>query len=308
MNSEFRILNIELRSVLVFSLMIMITCVSYSQEIPTLKFQKDSVLIGELTPVKFTYKHDSSEEVLFVDSLYDFSPFEFEKKEVYPTKTVDSLSIDSVVYWLTTFELDKIQTLRIPVFIFTKGDSIPFYSNVDSIRLTEVITVISDTLKLKENTDLQEVKSEFNYPIFSIVGGVILVISLFLSIVFWKKIILFFKLKKMKKRHSIFLNSIDFALQKFSKEESNNNLESLIVIWKLYLEKLIKKPITKLSTKELESLIENKEVIESLKKTDGMLFGNVKFENALVQIEGLKNYAELAYVDKVDLLKNEGRN
>ena len=308
MDSEFRILNIEIRNVFVFVLITLMTHVGYSQNSPILKFRKDNVLIGELTPVVFTYKHNSNEEVLFADSAYDFSPFEFEKIEVYSTETVDSISVDSVVYWFTTFELDIIQTLRIPVFVYLANDSIPVFSNIDSIRLTEVIPVMSDTLKVKENTNLQEVESEFNYPIFSIVLGGGLCLGLILILIFRKKIVLFFKLKMMKKQYLSFLNDIDKSTQNFLNDESNDNLEILIIIWKSYLEKLKSEPFTKLSSKELETLIENEKVVESLKKADGMLFGNIKFENPFSQIEDLKKYAEQEYAYKVDFLKNERGN
>ena len=129
--------------IIISILLFVISFISNAQNKPTLKFEKDSVLIGELTSVHFSYMHKIEEEVIFADSTYDFTPFEFEKLEVFNTRSTDSTSYDSVVYWLSTFELDKIQVLRLPVYIYSQNDSIPIYSNYDSIRLTELISVMS---------------------------------------------------------------------------------------------------------------------------------------------------------------------
>jgi len=41
---------------------------SFGQQKPVLKFQKDSVLIGQPTPVSFSYIYDSKKNVIFTDS------------------------------------------------------------------------------------------------------------------------------------------------------------------------------------------------------------------------------------------------
>ena len=306
MNFKFQILNTRLKSVTALFLFFLISQFAISQNSPALKFQKDSVLIGEPTPVSFVYLHKSKEEVLFADSTFDFAPFEFSKIEIFSTLTRDSISKDSVVYWLSTFEIDKIQTLKLPVFIFTKNDSIPVFSNLDTIILTEVIGNITQESKIIENTDIQNVESEFNYPIFSIVLGGLIVITFLLLIIFRKKIILYFKLKKLDKSNQKFLILFDELQLNFEKNQSQDNLENLIVCWKSQLEKLINQPITKLSTKELIPIIPSKEIIEILRKSDGLIFGNISFENSINQTNTLKAFIETEYLNKIEELKNEG--
>ena len=91
MGGIFQIVNFDIRSAFALLLFAFCSHLGMSQNSPILKFQKDSVLIGELTPVNFTYKHSADEEVIFADSTFDFTPFEFEKIEVYSTKTLKRL-------------------------------------------------------------------------------------------------------------------------------------------------------------------------------------------------------------------------
>lgn len=276
--------------------------VSHAQKAkPVLKFLYDSILIGEPTPVSFSYQHKPSEKVVFPDSTFDFSPLEYDHRDVFTTNT-DSMSTDSAIYWLSTFEIDLIQTLKLPVFIYNKKDSIPYYSNEDTIYLTEMIPVVSDTLKIKENTTIQEVDSEFNYPIYSIVFGVLALIALIFGFLFKGKIGLYFKMKKLIRNHEKFINEFDTKLSGFESSNNKDDLESLTIIWKSYLEKLLQIPLTKLSTKEIQSLIENVEVIEILKETDGMLFGGIELKNS--DLDTLKTFAIDKYTDITLSLKD----
>ena len=303
MNSRFAKKMAGCRFFFIVFISFISTGVSFAQEIPQLRFHKDSVLIGDPTSVSFVYYHNSDRKILFPDSTYDFSPFEFERVEVFPTVTTDSISKDSVVYWLSTFEIDKVQYLKLPAFVYTKKDSIPVFSNTDTIHLTEVITTPSDTLKIKENTNLQPVESEFNYPIFSIVVGTIVVIIVVLLLLFSKKIRNHFLLKKLERNHIAFLSKFDTLLSTYKQDDTKKNLEKLVGIWKLNLEQIMKQPITKLSTKELSACIDDETILTILKDVDGKLFGGIAL-NSSTELMKLKNYTELQYLIKTEELKH----
>ena len=273
-----------------------------SQQKPTLNFLNDSVLIGEPTPISFSYHHKSDLEVLFPDSTFSFSPFEFERKAIFTTKT-DSLSKDSCIYWLSTFELDKIQTLKLPVFVFNKKDSIPVYSNIDTIILTEVITVVSDTLQIKENVDYQNVETNFNSILFIIVFGSIIIILSVLGILFRKKIILFFKVRKLKKSYEKFTSDYKSSITNYESSKDVKTLESLITVWKSYVEKTTGIPLTKLSTKEIQQSIDNPAIIELLKTVDGEVFGGIKSPN--YNFKSLEEYANAMFNQKMNELQND---
>src|SRR5687768_12536023 len=79
-------------------------------------FLKDSVQIGEPVAYFLSATYPQSLTVLFPDSTFSFKPFEYNRKRLSPTHTVGGVSHDSVVYYLSTFEVDKIQYLNLPVF------------------------------------------------------------------------------------------------------------------------------------------------------------------------------------------------
>ena len=58
-------------------------------------------------------------EVIFPDSSYNFSPFEWVSKEYFPTHTNESGSLDSVVYTLTCFDLAPVQQLVDPRIVLS---------------------------------------------------------------------------------------------------------------------------------------------------------------------------------------------
>ena len=275
---------------------------SISQNTPILSFEKDSFLIGEPIPVSFSLKHSPRQSVVFPDSSFDFTPFEYDHKDVFTTHT-DSLSIDSVVYWLSCFEIEKLQTLKLPVFIYTKLDSIPIYSNTDSIYLTELIPVVSDTLQIKENTIIQEVDTELNYLLFSSAIGIILIILLLFVFLFRKRISDYFKMRRLLKNHEKFIKEFDDKINEYNASNKAESLEALTISWKSYLEKLLDTPFTKLSTKEIKTYISNEEIIEILKEIDGNLFGNIPMKNTNLSV--LKDFAINKYTQITLDLKND---
>src|SRR5690606_12014610 len=96
---------------------------------PFLLFQQDSLSIGEKTAVSLVYKHHGDKEVFFPDGSWQFQPFEFIEKNIFPTVTLDSVSTDSAVYLLQTFSTQSHLSLRLPVFLKSGDDSTLVWSN-----------------------------------------------------------------------------------------------------------------------------------------------------------------------------------
>src|SRR5437868_3547907 len=76
-------------------------------------FQEDSVQIGAPFGFALSLSYDAQEQVLFPDSNYNFKPFELIEKNYFPTKTVNGISKDCVVYIFETFKTDSIQKLSL---------------------------------------------------------------------------------------------------------------------------------------------------------------------------------------------------
>ncbi len=109
-------------------------------------FFADSVAIGEPTKYYLAVQYPSSLNIVFPDSTYDFKPFEYESKQYFPTVTKDSISYDSVIYSLSTFEVDRLQNLQLPVFVINRTDSTKYAANLDAILLNEMVHSVPDSL------------------------------------------------------------------------------------------------------------------------------------------------------------------
>ena len=128
----------------------------FGQEvIPRGYFHKDSVKIGEALPYSLWVRYPKTHDVAFPDSLFDFSPFELEKRDYFTTKSDSLASLDSVVYYFTTFEIDTVQYLTLPVYLINEYDSTTLYTATDSIILDHVVTVLPDSVSVLINTDYQ---------------------------------------------------------------------------------------------------------------------------------------------------------
>ena len=85
-------------------------------------FLSDSLKIGEQTAFYLSARYPTNLNILFPDSTHGFTPFEYEDKEYFPTETTAGISADSAVYYLTTFEIDRVQLLQLPVYIVNTSD------------------------------------------------------------------------------------------------------------------------------------------------------------------------------------------
>lgn len=248
---------------------------TFAQEIkPRGYFSKDSLQIGEHLDFTVIVEYPRGMELLFPDSSFDYRPFEFLQKSYSSTVSDNFISNDSVVYTLTSFELDSIQSLSLPVFVITAGDSTRIESNSDQVYLQQVITESIDSLSVQETVDYQQVSKAFNYPYLLIALGVLVVLAGLVAIFFGKEIKRRYKLHLMRKGHLKFLEK--FKLLQEQGLESSDQAEALLGYWKWYLERLEGMPYTKLTTREIVTFDHNEELNETLKSLDSNIYGEFK--------------------------------
>ena len=238
-------------------------------------FLEDSIRIGVGSPYILTSAYPSELDIVFPDSLYNFSPYELGEKWFSPTKSVEGISYDSAVYYLLSFEIDSVQYNSLPVFQIVGNDSISIFPEKDSIFLQQMVTEIPDSVSaeampLIENTDYRYVDLALNYP-YLIAGIVILLILIIIGyIIFGKSIRIWFKLRRLEKRHLKFLETFEDLI---SRSKSEDLTEKIAFTWKAYLEKLEGRPYTKMTTKEL---LENQDMIrieDTLRAIDRSIYG-----------------------------------
>ena len=270
-------------------------------------FFLDSLKIGDQTGFYLAAKYPSNLNIIFPDSTYNFSPFEYEKKRYFPTQTTQGQSYDSVVYYLSTFEVDRVQTLSLPVFQLNPQDCTKFASPPDTILLMELVKNLPDTLTaenlpLRVNTIYENVSYLFNYPVLIISIAVVLVGSIIVWFVFGKRIIRHFRLKKMLKSHQKFLDSYSAQIDAIKTAFSSVTTENALSLWKKYMENLEARPYTKLTTRETMQLENNDVLGRNLHAIDGAIYGH---DTAVLEsLENLKQFADQRFSKKLEEVKH----
>jgi hypothetical protein len=289
-------------------LLSLVSILGLSQEVKVRgRFDLDTVKLGE--PLKFylTATYPQTYQVLFPDSTFSFAPFEFQKKRYFQTKTTSGLSYDSVIYTLATFEIDKVQTLALPVFQLQKKDSLTYITETDTVYFKELVGVIPDSLAisqlpLKTNTAYNPVSWLLNYPLLLIGGAILLVIAIVAWILFGKRIRKYFTLKKLVKSHESFLSRFDEAVEKLKAGFSPEVAESSVTMWKKYMEELSSKPYTKFTSREIREQ-ESSELGQPLRSVDRMIYGQLAPET-YDSFYQLKEFTKNQFNQKVEEVKH----
>ena len=255
----------------------------FSQEIEyKVYFIEDSVKIGDSIPLISILKYPKSIELIQPDSSYNYLTFEYIDKKTFPSIQIDNIILDSTVYYLRTFEIDSTQNIKLEATIINKDDSLNIISNTDSITLISQVTDISSSLI--NNTLFSVLKSIFNSEKVIYLIIIILSIIILLFILFRKKIIKYFKIRKIK----IQLNKFNIEFELLSKNYSKNNkireLEKLLLLWKRFMEKFTNKPFSSSTTNEISYFINDKNILGILSTSDKCIYSD---NNSPIELENL---------------------
>lgn len=270
-------------------------------------FETDRISIGEIVPYSLTARYPRTQQVLFPDSTFSFKPFELSRKKFFTTTTSGDTSYDSAVYLLTTFEIDSIQILKLPVFVLQEKDCVAVYPKPDSIFLSYRVGSVPDSvsaekLPLKINTAYQKVKWIFNYPVF-VVTGVVLTITLMLVwILFGKRVRKYFALRKLNKDYQAFMVRFSRALERLAPEFTSRKAEEVLIVWKNYMEDLEQYPYTKFTSREIVRLAKDHTLEDALRTIDRGIYGG--FSSSLDPFRFLQSYSQRQFQKREAAVKN----
>jgi hypothetical protein len=276
-----------------------------SAQRPKAYFSNDSLFIGKPVFFSLTYLHKGKTDLLFPDSSYNYKPFEFLDIEFFPTKTQNGKSLDSVVYKLITYNVDSTYSLSLPIQVLRSKKTI--FSDTASIKLHSLLdtTDIRNHI-IKKSTGYFTVPLDFNFPKF-LYYLVLLLISI---AVFWalfgKFLIRNVRIWQFGQKHQKFST----AFKKLSKSPKNfANISSGLIIWKNYLEWLLKKPYSTMTTSEISKTLENERLEDALKEFDLAIYGGVLSDQIPFAFNILFDFASDSYKKQrkiyKDFLKNK---
>ena len=165
----------------------------YSQEIKfNIFFSKDSIKIGEPIHLISVLSYDKKLEIVQPDSSYNFNPFEYIDKFIYPSKIYNGKIFDSTIYYLRTFNIDSVQKINLNSFIINK-DCLEISSSYDSVFLINQVKNLSD--KVINNTSHSIISYIFNTNKYILSAVIFLIVILILFLIFRKKIITYLKIQ-----------------------------------------------------------------------------------------------------------------
>jgi hypothetical protein len=272
------------------------------------KFHADSIKIGQAVPFSLTARYPASLNVLFPDTGFSFAPFEVQGKKYFQTKTLKNVSYDSVVYFLTTYEIDSVQQLQLPVFVVHTKDCTQVNSNTSSIILKQLVkakydSLTAEKLPLKENANYINVRWLLNYPLVLILAAVLVIALIVAWIIFGKRIRRYFKLRKFMKNHKAFVLKFSQSVGELQHEFSSGRAESIFVLWKKYMETLVSQPYTRYTAREILQMEHDETLGPTLQALNKIIYAGVNpaseepFTNLLA-------YTEQQFLKKLEEIKH----
>lgn len=272
-------------------------------------FERDSVKLGQPIRYFLSATYPKNYQVLFPDSTFSFAPFEFVRKEYATTHTVLENSTDSVVYTLTTFEIDSVQFLALPVFQVQRKDCLVYQTLTDTVFFVNLAPDLPDSLAanqlpLKTNTAYNPVSWLLNYPVLLIAVGIGLALIITGWLLFGKRIRKYFAVKRLNRNHREFVQQFEKSIEHLHQNFSSHSAERTMAIWKLYMERLSQIPYTKFTTLEVRQVHPNNPVNFALAEVDQMVYGNRK-PTTFESFTHLRNEAEDRYTKQVATIKGK---
>ncbi len=267
-------------------------------------FIKENKTIGDTIYFISTINYPKNIEIIQPDSSNDYKTFEYIDKLIFPSLKIEDRVLDSTIYLLRTFNTDTIQSLKLSSYIINNNDSLKITSTEDDLIISNQIKKIDQNLKVKYNTILSKINKLINYKYVTYIIAIILLIIGLTYILFGKKIVIFFKIHRLKKAFKSFETKFQKQQMIYKKEKSKNEIEKLLVIWKVFMEFISNKTYLSSTTKEIEKFNSNKKIISSLKEFDKNIYSPNKNILESKDINNLFNEAKHNFNVKLKNIKN----
>ena len=267
-------------------------------------FVKENKTIGDTIYFISTINYPKNIEIIQPDSSNNYKTFEYIDKLIFPSLKIEDRILDSTIYLLRTFNTDTIQSLKLSSYIINNNDSLKITSTEDNLIISNQIQKIDQSLKVKYNTILSKINKLINYKYVTYIIAVILLIIGLTYILFGKKIIIFFKIHRLKKAFKSFETKFEKQQIIYKKEKSKNEIEKLLIIWKVFMEFISNKTYLSSTTKEIKKFNNNKKIITSLKEFDKNIYSPNKNRLESKDINNLLYESKHYFNVKLKKIKN----
>lgn len=284
-------------------------CQPPTGHLPQGRFLRDSFKLGEPVAYALSYRHPAAAEVFFPDSTHDFAPFELVRRQYFTTRTDRRGSLDSVVYTLVSFNTQPVQRLSLPVYHYTGRDCTAVYAPPDSIVWRQLIQGTARGLSLRTDQRVWALRQQVNYPYALLVGFGALVGGSLLYGFFRKPLRRQWRMLQMQRRHAEFMRGFQRLSRGINARTGLTNVEKAAVLWKKYLERLERRPVTSLTTRELLGAFPDPLLADALRQVDATVYGGVFSPQIQSSLQVLRELAVRRYRQRRrEALLEERRN
>ncbi|MGF1533045.1 MAG: hypothetical protein ACFCUI_05045 [Bernardetiaceae bacterium] len=284
------------------------------QSRPEARLYQPSIKVGEAMPYLLEWTHDPTDLAFFPDTgLVAIAPLEWQGKRFFPTSTREGISTDSVLYTFTTFALDSVQEILVPVLLLNgRGDTQRIYPKPLSFSLRYAFASL-DTLQqaaqqgpaafLKSNTRYAPVRQAFNTPYWIAGTLVVLVVAALLYAAFGKRIMEQWQRRRYRREYERFLAGYNAILAQGL--DSPQKAGEALALWKAYLERLRQRPYTSYTAREIAGLHPEAQLQQPLRTVDRAVYGRKIGDDTELAFTHLRQYATEAYRTSLNLRSKE---
>lgn len=272
------------------------------------KFLGDTIRVGRPVAYALSYRHVSSAEVFFPDSAHNFSPFVCLKRSYFTTQTTESISTDSIVYELVSFETSPLQYLAVPVYVYAQGDCTSVFPVRDSVVLKSSLT--GSPRVIRNDLTFTPLATRLNYPLYLIFLVGILVFVGLINWFFGEAIARQWQLLQHWRRFIDFRRSFQRYTRSVRDTRSGiQNVERAVTLWKRYLERTENLPFTTFTSREtVEQFPTETRLLQALRDTDAVVYGGVYGPETQLSLRILLDLARRSYIRRRQIIITTKKN
>lgn len=264
--------------------MLLRTSALFSQEVSaTFHFEEDSVDLGRPVKGVLEISHPSATVVIFPDSAIDFAPWEIASSIPHPTVTKSGISVDRKTYFIRNFEIDSVQTLRLPYRYLIGNDTVLQYSGYDTLLFRTRIPEWNDSLKLKYFEGLTAIADPPNYALILVIWVATMLLLALLFILLRKPFLSWLKTRKIDKEWREVTNRLRNSGHLIPQQQAFIN--EVNYIWKKYLDPSRQFSLSSLTTPELRETLPK---LEQLDESDRRSLLEISQTADMIQFAGMR--------------------
>lgn len=243
---------------------------------------QDSAKLGERVGYVLKASYPEQKQLIFPDSLYDFSPLVLLEKKTFISNTIGGITSDSTVYFVSNFSLEPSVFLALPVYELVRYDSITHFPLEAELKLKLTLDSIPEQPVFQENNVYQPLEKEFNWIVVgALIGGILLLLLIFYFL-FADRIKRMWRDRNQKRRWNQFEKKWIKKTTLLTQQPSLELADEVQGIWKAYMESLTKLPFQEWTSSEIGEELDDPEVFKALRTIDLIIYagGSEKSDEA----------------------------